>query len=128
MKHSHHHDNPRGAVPQLQHVRFKFIHLTAGTVSVAGTFNDWNPTAKAMHPVGCGHWLKETVLAPGSYEYCLVADGQWMPDPAARITVPNPFGGRNSVLVVHPSATAGHLADAESRPLKDSIKNNAPIL
>jgi hypothetical protein len=39
-------------------------------------------------------------LAPGTYEYCLVVDGQWMPDPLARETVPNPFGGRNSVLKV----------------------------
>jgi 1,4-alpha-glucan branching enzyme len=128
MKHSHHHDNPRGAVPQLQPVRFEFIHLTAGTVSVAGTFNDWNPTAKAMHPVGSGHWLKETVLAPGSYEYCLVVDGQWMPDPAARHTVPNPFGGLNSVLVVAPSAAEAHVRDAESRPLKGTNGKNVPIL
>jgi hypothetical protein len=39
-------------------------------------------------------------LAPGTYEYCLVVDGQWMPDPLAKETVPNPFGGRNSVLKV----------------------------
>jgi hypothetical protein len=28
-----------------------------------------------MHPSGNGHWLKETALAPGTYEYCLVGDG-----------------------------------------------------
>jgi len=31
---------------------------------------------------------------------CLVVDGEWMPDPLARATVPNPFGGQNSVLNV----------------------------
>lgn len=130
MKHSHHHDNPRGAVPQLQPVRFEFFHLTAEKVSLAGTFNDWNPTAKTMHQLGSGHWLKETVLAPGTYEYCLVVDGQWMPDPSARLTVPNPFGGRNSVLVVAPSTMEAHLTDAQSRPMKGSDPNGkrAPVL
>jgi hypothetical protein len=27
-------------------------------------------------------------------------DGQWLPDPNAKESVENPFGGRNSVLVV----------------------------
>ena len=57
-------------------------------------------------------------LVPGIYEYCLVVDGQWMPDPSATETVPNPFGGRNSVLTVASSPEAAHLADAENLPFK----------
>jgi hypothetical protein len=60
-----------------------------------------------MHPVGNGHWLKESALAPGTYEYCLVVDGQWMADPHASETVPNPFGGKNSVLKVAGPPKAG---------------------
>jgi hypothetical protein len=71
-----------------------------------------------MHPSGNGHWLKETALAPGTYEYCPVVDGQWIPDPLARETVPNPFGGRNSILNVAGSPEASHLADAEHLPLE----------
>jgi hypothetical protein len=41
-----------------------------------------------------------------SYEYCLVVDGQWIPDPKAKETVGNPFGGRNSVLTVSPKPEA----------------------
>jgi hypothetical protein len=67
---------------------------------VAGTFNDWNPTTKSMHSSGNGHWLIETALAPGTYEYCLVVDGQWIPDPLAKAYVSNPFGGKNSILEV----------------------------
>ena len=100
MKHNHNHDNVRSAGPQLVPVRFEFTHPTATTVCVAGTFNRWQPEAKTLHPTGGGLWWKETALAPGTYEYCLVVDGQWMPDPLARETVPNPFGGRNSVLKV----------------------------
>src|SRR6478735_6217570 len=98
MKHNHKHENTWSAGVQLQPVRFEFTHLTATTVAVAGTFNDWHPTTKSMHPIGSGHWLKEMALTPGAYEYCFVVDGQWLPDPLARETVPNPFGGQNSIL------------------------------
>jgi 1,4-alpha-glucan branching enzyme len=109
MKHNHNHDNAQSAGIQLVPVRFEFTHPTANTVGVAGTFNDWHPEAKAMHSLGNGRWLKETVLPPGNYEYCLVVDGHWMPDPLARETVPNPFGGRNSLLKVAHSPEAAHL-------------------
>lgn len=120
MKHNHNHDNARSAGPQLVPVRFEFTHPTARTVCVAGSFNEWHPTTKSMHPSGNGHWLKETTLSPGTYEYCLVVDGQWRPDPLARETVPNPFGGRNSVLKVASSPEAAHLADAENLPMKNT--------
>jgi len=100
MKHNHNHDNAHSAGPQLMPVRFEFTHPTATTICVAGTFNQLKLEAKTLHSTGGGRWWKETALVPGTYEYCLVVDGQWMPDPQARETVPNPFGGRNSVLKV----------------------------
>jgi 1,4-alpha-glucan branching enzyme len=100
MKHNNNHDNAPGADSQLVPIRFEFTDATAHSVCVAGTFNHWQPESKTLHPSGIGHWYKETALAPGTYEYCLVVDGHWMPDPLAGETVPNPFGGRNSVLKV----------------------------
>ena len=44
-----------------------------------------------------GRWAKDLALPPLDYEYCLVMDGQWTPDPHATETVPNPFGGLNSI-------------------------------
>jgi 1,4-alpha-glucan branching enzyme len=117
MKHSKHHDNPRGAGPHVEPVRFEFTHPTAASVCVAGTFNDWQPHAKPMHSVGEGRWLKETLLPPGTYEYRLVVDGEWIEDPLAKETVPNPFGGKNSLLRVGGSLAASHLSDAEHLPL-----------
>jgi 1,4-alpha-glucan branching enzyme len=125
MKHNHNHDNVRSAGPQLVSVRFEFTHPTATTVCIAGTFNQWQPEAKTLHSTGVGHWWKETALAPGTYEYCLVVDGQWMPDPLAKETVPNPFGGRNSVLKVASSPEAAHRDDAENLPLKNANKQKA---
>jgi hypothetical protein len=56
-----------------------------------------------MISVGKGRWVKELVLQPGVYEYRLVVDGAWMPDPLATATVPNPFGEMNSILKVSES-------------------------
>jgi 1,4-alpha-glucan branching enzyme len=118
MKHNHHHDNAPGT--PLVPVRFEFTHPTATTVCVAGSFNHWQPEAKTLHSSGVGNWWKETALAPGTYEYCLVVDGKWMPDPRARESVANPFGGRNSVLTVAASPAVAHLAAAENLPLKNT--------
>jgi 1,4-alpha-glucan branching enzyme len=104
MKHNHDHgrshDKGHGTTDQTVPVRFEFTHPTATTVSVAGTFNEWQPEARTLHSTGTGRWWNEIALAPGTYEYCLVVDGQWMPDPLAKETVPNPFGGKNSILKV----------------------------
>ena len=121
MKHNKNHDNTKNNGPRLG-VRFEFTHPTARTVCVAGTFNNWQPEAKRLQPLGHGRWLNETILPPGTYEYCLVVDGKFIADPLAEETVPNPFGGRNSVLKVARSAEASHLADAENLPLKNANK------
>lgn len=124
MKHNHNHDNGPSPGPQLMPVRFEFTHPTAASVSVAGSFNNWQPESKNLHSSGLGHWWKETALPPGTYEYCLIVDGQWMPDPLAQESVPNPFGGRNSILKVAPTPAAAHLNDAENLPLKNSNTRN----
>ena len=120
MKHNKNHNNSRFTGPQPVPVHFEFTHPTAVSVCVAGCFNRWRPEATALHLSGGGRWLTEAALMPGTYEYCLVVDRQWMPDPSARESVPNPFGGRNSVLKVARSAGASHLADAENLPLKNA--------
>src|ERR1035438_5124596 len=72
--------------------------------------------------LGGDRWVRETVLRRGTCEYCLMVDGEWMPDPRARESVPNLFGGRNSLLKVASSPEAAHLADAENLPLKNANK------
>jgi 1,4-alpha-glucan branching enzyme len=118
--HAHSHTTTAADQLKLQPVRFEFTDAAAATVGVAGTFNNWHPEAKPMHSLGNGHWLKETTLAPGTYEYCLVVDGKYIPDQLANETVPNPFGGRNSVLKVLASLEASHLANAEHAPLRSA--------
>lgn len=99
MKKNGKHTNGNGA-PGRSSVRVEFTHPTAEEVAIAGTFNDWSPNATQMVPMGDGRWIKEIVLPPGTYEYRLVVDGEWISDPLAKEKVPNPFGGENSVLSV----------------------------
>lgn len=120
MKHNKNHDNAKSGGPPLVPVTFEFTHPTATSVCIAGTFNHWQAEAKPMHCVGGGCWHRDTVLPPGTYEYCLVVDGQWIPDPLAKESAPNPFGGRNSILTVARPAEATHLADAEHVPLENA--------
>jgi 1,4-alpha-glucan branching enzyme len=79
-------------------VRVKFVHQTAMQVCIGGTFNDWQPAVTPMVPLGDGRLAKELTLPSSVYEYGLVVDGVWMPDPRATETAPNPHGGVNSVL------------------------------
>jgi 1,4-alpha-glucan branching enzyme len=85
-------------------IHFEFTAPEAESVLIAGTFNDWRPTATPMVALGEGRWVKDLALLPGEYEYCLVVDGQWKPDPLAKETVQNPFGGVNSIRRVDDSA------------------------
>ena len=97
-KNKRHKTNGNGHNSQL--ARVEYTHPTAHAVAIAGTFNDWHPSATEMVSLGDGCWFKQLVLAPGVYEYRLVVDGEWLPDPAANETRPNPFGGMNSILKV----------------------------
>ncbi len=75
-------------------------HPGAQTVFLAGTFNQWHPTATPMRCTGADCWSVELELPPGVYEYRFIVDGAWMHDAAAAELVPNPFGGLNSVVRV----------------------------
>ena len=72
----------------------------AQQVYVAGSFNGWKPDTTPLMALGNGRWKGDLKLGPGRHEYLFVVDGQWRPDPNARETVQNPFGGRNSVVMV----------------------------
>lgn len=93
-------NNKPASESRTKPVHIEFAHPTATTVRIAGSFNDWRPEATPMIPLGDGRWAKELALPPGTYEYCMVVDGDYLPDPQARQTTPNPFGGVNSVLSV----------------------------
>ena len=99
--------NNSSATSTSSEVCLQFSHSTATAVAIGGSFNDWKPAITPMMLLREGTWAKVLSLPPGKYEYLFVADGKWLPDPAARATVPNPFGGVNCVLEV-PHASSGN--------------------
>jgi 1,4-alpha-glucan branching enzyme len=88
------------SAPKSGHVSIALEKPEARSVAVAGSFNDWKPETAPLKLAGKGRWVGELAIAPGKHEYLFVVDGQWIPDPNARESVENPYGGRNSVLTV----------------------------
>jgi len=80
-------------------VQFRLRVGDAKWVSVAGTFNQWDPKRTPLTKEG-EDWVGMTVLPRGCYEYRFVVDGRWLTDPTAKESVPNPFGSWNSVLSI----------------------------
>jgi 1,4-alpha-glucan branching enzyme len=86
--------------PQPARVSLELVEPAAQQVYVAGSFNGWKPDTTPLMALGNGRWKGDLKLGPGRHEYLFVVDGQWRPDPNARETVQNPFGGQNSVVMV----------------------------
>jgi 1,4-alpha-glucan branching enzyme len=81
-------------------VEFSLRRPEAAVVTLAGTFNGWDPKRTPLRKDGEGTWTTSLKLAPGRYEYRFVVDGEWLSDPATQEQVPNEFGSTNSVRTV----------------------------
>ncbi len=75
----------------------------AKSVSVAGTFNGWNPSASPLENSEDGWWEIALTLVKGTYEFLYVVDGVPMVPPEAARTVADGFGGNNGVLEIIPA-------------------------
>ena len=81
-------------------IEFRLDAPEARTAGVAGSFNNWEVAKTPMRKSGAGTWFARVSLAPGRHEYRFVVDGNWISDPNAKESVPNPHGGANSVVIV----------------------------
>lgn len=82
-------------------VRFDLTAKPGSKVFVAGTFNNWNPTANPLKDnPGSGHCKAAVRIPVGTHEYKFVVDGVWMVDPKCAQQAPNACGSMNSVLRV----------------------------
>jgi len=73
----------------------------AKQISIAGDFNNWNPTATPMNrDVNLGIWQVCVPVPPGRYQYRLVIDGTWVKDPYNNCVETDPFGEMNSVVEI----------------------------
>lgn len=87
----------------LWDVTFRFTPSEpVNSVSLAGSFNGWNPRAEPMTRVpDSDAWTRTTLLGPGHYEYKFVLNGgHWLHDPLNPERVGDNHGGFNSVLML----------------------------
>ncbi|MGD8628681.1 MAG: isoamylase early set domain-containing protein, partial [bacterium] len=63
-------------------IEFSYTDPAAASVSVAGSFNNWDSNANPMTKGDDGVWTTVIPLAPDTYEYKFVVNGgDWMADP-----------------------------------------------
>ncbi len=108
-----------GSVPTTVHVAGEF-NATGGvwpsTIAAGGWAMEYNETL--------GLWITRQNVPTGTYEYALVInEADFIADPSNPNTVPNPFGGRNSVLTVSCSDTPGDsvCGDPEAFQWEDTV-------
>jgi len=118
----------KGATGRAGCVCLALTHPTAQEVCIAGSFNEWHPSATPMIRLEDGKWAKELALPPGRYEYRFVVDGQWVDDPAATELIPNSFGTANAVLLVevHKPVATARSAAATPTANRRAATRNAP--
>ena len=83
-----------------QKVGFTFFAPEAQSVSLAGSFTQWEQNAAGLKKQKSGLWKTQLALEAGVHEYRFLVDGQWRDDPACSQRVPNSFGSENCVRVV----------------------------
>ena len=69
----------------------------ASSVSLVGDFTHWQEKPIALKPTGSGQWKVSVSLAPGTYHYRFLVDGEWRDDPECTLRVANPFGSEDAV-------------------------------
>ena len=91
------------AIPKsasLARQTFAFKAPDAMSVQLVGDFTHWERSPISLKKEAGGVWTTGLDLAPGTYHYRFLVDGQWRDDPECTLRVPNPFGGNNSVRKV----------------------------
>lgn len=86
------------AAAKTTRVTFSVRAEVGSKVFLAGSFNNWDPTAKEMvDKKGDGVFTTTVSLPVGSHQYKFVIDGTWCADPECSDWVQNDHGTLNSV-------------------------------
>ena len=86
------------SVQKKRRITFTYRAENGCSVFLAGNFNKWSATAKAMtDKKNIGVYTAIVTLAPGSYEYKFVINDIWCADPECADWVQNSHGTLNSV-------------------------------
>ena len=85
---------------------FSFNAPEAMTVMLVGDFTHWQKKPISMQRQPNGVWKASVPLAPGTYHYRFLVDGEWRDDPECTLRVPNPYGAQDSVGEVREAVAA----------------------
>ncbi|MDW8309381.1 MAG: glycogen-binding domain-containing protein [Verrucomicrobiales bacterium] len=88
------------AAANLSKQTFAFSAPGALSVQLVGDFTGWQERPISMQKGVDGVWRATVELAPGTYHYRFLVDGEWRDDPECALRVPNPFGTQNAVRQV----------------------------
>ncbi len=88
------------ASKKLKKQAFRLVDPEAKTVLLVGDFTEWQKSAIPMNRDTNGTWTVTVNLAPGTYSYLFIVDGQWCEDPECTLHAANPYGGQNMVRQV----------------------------
>ncbi len=95
---------PKKAAPKTaakKRAKFDFNGQAGQKVYVAGSFNEWNPTAKELKDKdGNGDFTVTILLPKGTVTYKFIVDGEWVADPSNGEQVADGMGGVNSVVAL----------------------------
>ena len=81
-------------------VEFTVYAPFASSVSLVGSFNQWDSTKHPMNKGIKGRWRIMVTLSQGTYEYRYIVDGDWENDTENPATIENEFGSYNNLKVV----------------------------
>ncbi|HYV28701.1 MAG TPA: isoamylase early set domain-containing protein, partial [Candidatus Eisenbacteria bacterium] len=79
---------------------FSFNAPAAMSVMLVGDFTRWQEKPISLKQEQNGVWKTTVPLAPGTYHYRFLVDGEWRDDPECTLRVPNPYGAQDSVRMV----------------------------
>jgi 1,4-alpha-glucan branching enzyme len=99
---------------EKRQVKFMFNAPDASEVFLAGSFNEWDNHSLRMKKARRGVWSATVELPPGSYEYKVRVDGEWVENAFGTVLVDgivvrntaeasivdNPFGTQNLAFLV----------------------------
>ena len=90
-----------GPVPVSSGIRFQLLYPEADTISIAGNFNNWDPSIHFLSEDQAGHWSIMLPLSKGRYQYQFVINQKIrIPDPGAEMMIDDGFGQKNSLFIV----------------------------
>lgn len=104
---------------------FYYTAPEANSVQLVGDFTHWQRKPINLVKQAEGIWKTALTLAPGTYHYRFLVDGEWCDDPQCTLRVPNIFGSHNMVreVAAAPAIAAAAKSGGKKAPQRRTSKS-----